>query len=564
MKNLVYALFCMGIVLFHPLHSGAGLHSDQMEYDSLLNDVNRELQNAGESRSCPGMKIVLSCGDGICQKEKGETESSCPLDCIDAFVKSYNSQTFCRDIKEVAFPASPQDVQALVKRAVSEGKKVRAIGKAHSSNGIICSDGLVMTMENMSRIFGIERTPDGKEVVRVEPGVQMGELTEWLHQRYRSIGVAMGGFRGLTVGGSIATGVHGSSMRNTAVISSLVESVTFVNARGELQELNSRTSDPQTFKAFTANLGMLGIAVQFKLRIQPQFNLRIHSSYSEDYVLFGKKGLEDQMKACDYGVISWYPHSRKLMKICGLRTAQKEEPGAQNVLLNPYAPAFIIDPYKMVLHYGACSNTLNCMLEDLRYLSLKLFPPFEKTNVLGLSSYTGDVVGPSHHLITSNLTRNQKDVLETDWEIAVPLSQAQHALEYLQKYFTQNKICLPLLGVLIRFAPADDASLLAHTVSKEGFRKGEPAVLFEIPTYQPTGFEGENLAQYQRQYEEFAKALIRDFNGRAHWGKNAEPIFEYQRQFKRYGENAVVFEKIRDQLDPNRVFSNAFAELIKP
>lgn len=542
----------------------AGQVPEQIIFNDLLQDVNHKLLESSEARSCSGVQITLSCGNGICQRNKGENEVTCPLDCIDAYVKSYNSQTFCREIKELSFPQSAEEVQAIVRQAISDGRRVKALGRAHSTSGLICSNGVVIVMENLNKIVGLEKNSLGQEFVNLEPGVNIEQLTEWLHSRGRSLGVALAGFRGLSIGGAIATGVHGSSIKNTAVISSLVEAVSLIDGHGERREFDRSSSDQKFFKAVTANLGMLGVVVQLKLRVQRQFNLRIHTSYDDDFTLFGKKGLEKEISSCDYGLISWFPHSRKMMKICGVKTAEKEHLGAQNVLLNPFVPQFIIDPYKVVLHYGACFSGLNCMIEDLRYATLRLFPPFQFKNDLGYPFYTYDLVGPSHRMITSSLTRSQKEVLETDWEIAVPMSKAQKALEYMQRFLAQNKVCLPLLGVLIRFAPADDASLLAHTVAQGEFKKSEPAVLFEIPSYQPTGFNEDQLSSYQRPFEEFAQTLIRDFSGRAHWGKNSDSIFKYQKQFNRYGENLTQFENVRKELDPEGRFKNSFSEWVAP
>lgn len=136
----------------------AGQAPEQIIFNDLLQDVNHKLLESREARSCSGVQITLSCGNGICQRNKGENEVTCPLDCIDAYVKSYNSQTFCREIKELSFPQSAEEVQAIVRQAISDGRRVKALGRAHSTSGLICSNGVVIVMENLNKIVGLEKT----------------------------------------------------------------------------------------------------------------------------------------------------------------------------------------------------------------------------------------------------------------------------------------------------------------------------------------------------------------------------------------------------------------------
>jgi FAD/FMN-containing dehydrogenase len=116
------------------------------------------------------------------------------------------------------------------------------------------------------------------------------------------------------------------------------------------------------------------------------------------------------------------------------------------------------------------------------------------------------------------------------------------------------------VGVFIRFAPAEETTLLAHTVAKGEFKPGEPAVFIEMPVYLPTAFPSEMAAAYDKKYEDFARLLIEKFSGRAHWGKNRDWVFEWQTERGMYGDHLARFRQVQAELDPNGVFQTAFGE----
>ena len=147
-----------------------------------------------------------------------------------------------------------------------------------------------------------------------------------------------------------------------------------------------------------------------------------------------------------------------------------------------------------------------------------------------------------------------------DWEIAVPKSRAAEAMQAVIDHIRKNKICLPLVGVFLRFTPSMDETLMAHTTSLKDFIKGEPVVYIEMPVYLPVGFGPEKYQAYHAVFEEFARMLITHYGARAHWGKNHEWVFALQRDLDVYGDNLRKFQSVVDDLDPHGVFSNDFAK----
>jgi len=71
-----------------------------------------------------------------------------------------------------------------------------------------------------------------------------------------------------TVGGAVATGTHGSSLR-WGSISSQVRGLKVILANGTLLELNSPSDNPHLWKALGVSVGRLGVITEVTLRIVP-------------------------------------------------------------------------------------------------------------------------------------------------------------------------------------------------------------------------------------------------------------------------------------------------------
>lgn len=534
----------------------APVQSDVAKIEAILN----ESKTNKRGPACPGLKLVVTCGDGKCNAADGENVTSCAADCVPAPIVSYNNQTRCTEIQNVFHPEKAEEVQEIVREAVSKGKHIKVVGNAHSANQILCTDGVVIVTNKMNHAIRIEQF-EGEDTVLVESGMVISDLNEWLYDRGKGIGYAIMGFRGVTIGGAIGTGSHGSSVIHNAVISNIIQSITLVDAAGNLRDFTKGTTPEHIWKSLTANFGLLGIVTQVRLKVQPAANLDVHVTYFKESALFNTPdGVFGPVKDCDFGVMNWFPGTRKFMKVCGTVTNKKADPGATNNLLNPALPKKLVGLAKQVLQLGACSNGMGCFIEKLRYTMLKLAPPIQKFNKRGKLVSTTHAIGPIHRMVSSYLTEAQRGFFQMDWEIAVPKSRANEAMKAVLAHIRKNKICLPLVGVFLRFTPSMDESYMAHTAPGKDFINGEPAVYIEMPVYLPVGFTPAMKQAYDGVFEEFARLLITNYGARAHWGKNRDWVFAMQRDQDVYGDNLKKFQTAVDELDPKGVFQNDFSK----
>jgi FAD/FMN-containing dehydrogenase len=504
----------------------------------------------GGGRSCPYCWLAVSCGDGVCDRKHGETDGNCFEDCSAGLIKSYNHQTVCSWTSEVRAPRDEAEVQSLVRTARAESKHIKIIGNRHSDNGGLCTDGITLTSEKLDHIFGVE-TVDGVETVRVGSGATIFQLNEWLHQHQRSLGFAVPSYRRVTIGGILGNAVHGSSPRDTSILSSLVVSARVVLADGSVREFTA--ADGDAFKALKVSLGLLGVITEVRLKIRPQFNLEVTTTYFEDEVL---KDLDSLYDGCDWVQIHWFPSTKRVMRSCGKVTSEPAMEGATNALIGEEGAGYLLRMTKRLLQYGAGHPWAAAFVESARWMRFKLYPPFRAA---GKSAKR--VVGPSHMMQGSEYLSDEARSLRTrDFELSFPRSQMVPALLASREYFAKHRVSLPLVGLFIRFSQVDDESILSLASAGGEFRAGEPAMYTEFTYYKPAGLREAEMARYESVYAGWVKQMIRDHHARAHWAKNKPFAFALQREAGNLQDRLERFQRVIDQLDPGGLFRNQFGE----
>ena len=153
-----------------------------------------------------------------------------------------------------------------VRRLVTGGGRVHALGTRHSFTDLPDTDGTLIDVTRIDPAFALDAEAG---TVTVGAGTRYGELALWLEERGWALR-NMGSLPHINVGGAIATGTHGSGDRN-GVLSGAVTALRYVGADGELHEV--RRGDPD-FAALVVGLGAYGITVSVTLEIQPTFRVR--------------------------------------------------------------------------------------------------------------------------------------------------------------------------------------------------------------------------------------------------------------------------------------------------
>ncbi len=530
-----------------------------------------------------------------------------PIDCSDVKIRAYNRQICCANVKEVLAPASLADLVDTVKKTAPA--PLRVVGNSHTSNEQICTDGYGISLANFNQIHGL-RIHDGVEYVEVDAGVRLSDLNRWLYERNRSIGFVTIGFRGITIGGGVATGAHGSSLVHPSVMSSQVEYLQIVDGKGAVREYRRPRAPPvaaplvarvgtlasatpratlpaaapvaalvergaaddsdvagERFRALAASVGMLGIVTKIGLRTEPRFNLDVKVDFADSHALFAD-GVEALVGGCDWGQLVYLPRADKVMRVCGQKTSSEPMAQASNSLLAPHVDfSTDIGAFKELMEDTIANGAYFCAIESERYSQLKSYPPF--TRDCGCKTkYDKHVIGAGDLMMSSELTPYHAELPEIDYEIAIPLAEVPAALARFRNYVRDQRLCMPLIGAFLRFSPSDDSTLIAHSVTDDAAFKGQKVMFLEFVAY--VLHQGETPEErahqeqhYYKLYRDLGLQIVQNHHGRPHWGKNQLPLFQLHKEIDpAYAARLKKFHCWVRELDPDNRFANEFSRTI--
>ncbi|WUH96027.1 FAD-binding protein [Streptomyces sp. NBC_00433] len=165
---------------------------------------------------------------------------------------------------EVRRPATVAELRSLV----AAGRRAKALGSAHSFSDIADTDGTLIELSGLPPEIDIDTAA---RTVRVAAGVRYAELAAHLHAGGFAL-PNMASLPHISVGGSVATGTHGSGDANGGLATS-VSGIDLVTADGGIHTM-SRAADGDTFDGAVVALGALGIVTHLTLDLRPAFEIR--------------------------------------------------------------------------------------------------------------------------------------------------------------------------------------------------------------------------------------------------------------------------------------------------
>ena len=138
-------------------------------------------------------------------------------------------------VRRIVKAATVDDVAAAVRGAAAEGAVVSIAGSRHSMGGQqFATDGVHLDMQGMARLLSLD---EERGIVDVEAGIEWARLLPDLVARQagrpRQWGIRQKqtGSDNLSVGGALASNVHGRGLRQAPIVAD-VEAFTLVDANG--------------------------------------------------------------------------------------------------------------------------------------------------------------------------------------------------------------------------------------------------------------------------------------------------------------------------------------------
>ena len=151
---------------------------------------------------------------------------------------------------------------------VSSSSKVHPLGTGHSFNDLADTRGTHLTLAAMPTDIEIDAAA---RIAWIPAGLRYGDAARTLDSRGWAFH-NMASLGHISVGGSVATGTHGSGDRNPT-LSAMVDAIELVTSGGDV-EIIDRVHTPDLLAGSVVGLGALGIVTRVAIRIQPRFDIQ--------------------------------------------------------------------------------------------------------------------------------------------------------------------------------------------------------------------------------------------------------------------------------------------------
>jgi len=409
-------------------------------------------------------------------------------------------------------PVREAELVEAVGAAGRAGRRVRPAGAGHSFSSAAATDGVLLDLRDYARVLHVDRE---RARVTVEAGIRLRDLSRALD----AAGLALpnlGDIDRQGLAGAVATGTHGTGARFASLAGPVV-GIRLVTGAGEVVAIDEGT--PELLNAARVSLGALGVVSTLTLQCVPRFRLRAREAPERLEALLPR--LEAEVEANDHFELFWVPHTGWALTKRLARTRERPMP-------RPAWRALRDD----VLYANALFG-LACRLGALR-------PEW-------IPALVRRVPGPGPVEYTDASWRvfpspRWVPFVETEW--ALPRAAAAEALARVRDWVRSSgaRIDFP---VELRFSAAEDA-LLAPAHGRD------------------TAWLACHLSAHRGRgaWEPFfraVQAIARDYDGRPHWGKLH---FENAGTLAPRYPGWESFRKVRERLDPERRFANAYTERV--
>jgi L-gulonolactone oxidase len=407
----------------------------------------------------------------------------------------------------IEHPGNEDEIVAAVRAAADAGQVVRAAGAGHSFTDTCCTDGRLLLLDRMSEVLGVDLD---RQRVTVQAGISIARLNRELDR----LGLALpnlGDVDYQSLAGAISTATHGTGLSKLNIPSQVL-GLSLVVADGSVLRC-SPEADPDAFAAARVSLGALGVLSTVTLQCVPAFNLRsIEEPRRLDDLL---EQFDDLVAGNQHFEFFWFPHTEWAQSIRNNRTAEPARPRRRlaawvdDVLLENHA-------------FG--------LVQRLGYARAAWVP--------GLARFTARLIGHSEVVDRSwRVFANERLVRFAEMEYAIPRGHVVEAVRSVRAMIARRglRISFP---IEVRVLGGDDIPLSTA--------QGRETAYVAVHVYwrQPYG-------AYFREVE----AIMRDLEGRPHWGKLHFRSADELRPLYPLWDS---FAAVRDRLDPDRRFTNPY------
>ncbi|MEU3656552.1 D-arabinono-1,4-lactone oxidase [Streptomyces sp. NPDC032161] len=404
-------------------------------------------------------------------------------------------------------PGSAPELAEALRRASEDGLRVKPVGSGHSFTSVAATDGLLIRPDLLAGVREIDREA---MTVTVGAGTTLERLNTVLAREGLSL-TNMGDIMKQTVAGATSTGTHGTG-RDSGSISAQIRALELVTADGRVLTCSEK-ENADVFAVARIGLGALGVVTAITFAVEPVFLLTAR----EEPMSFDRVTADfDQMVTeNEHFEFYWFPHTGN----CNTKR--------NNRSAGPAAPPGKVSGW---IEDELLSNGVFQAACAVGRAFPATIPSIARVSSRALSART-------YTDIPYKVFTSPRRVRFVEMEYAVPREAALEALREVRAMVDRSPLRISF-PVEVRTAPADDIAL--STAS------GRDSVYIAVHMYRGTPYQA---------YFTAVERIMTAHAGRPHWGKiNTRDAEYFAEVYPRFGE----FTAVRDRLDPDRLFGNAY------
>ncbi|XP_027352166.1 probable L-gulonolactone oxidase 6 isoform X1 [Abrus precatorius] len=480
----------------------------------------------------------------------------------------FPDRTTC-EAARVFYPSTEEELMQVVASATQNKRKMKVTTRfSHSIPKWVCPDGQngwLISTKYLNRVLKIDTEA---KTITVESGVTLKELVNEAAKAELALPYAPYWW-GLTMGGIMGTGAHGSSLwgKGSCVHEHVVE-VRIVRPAGPedgYAKVHTLSEDDEDLNAAKVSLGLLGVISQITLKLEPLFKRSItyltksDSDLGDEAAAFGREH--------EFADIIWYPNQHKAVyRVDDRVPINTSGSGIYDFIPFRSTPSLELALVRTTEEFQESVSNADgkCLLAKTATNSL-MATAYGLTN--NGETFSGfPVVGFQNDLQASGScldSDKEAKITSCPWDcrvkgeffyqtaFSIGLSVVKNFIEDVQKLveLEPKGFCGIEIynGILMRYVKASSSYL----------GKQEAAIDFDITYYRSKDPRTPRL--YEDIIEEVEQLGILKYGGLPHWGKNRNVAFEGV--INKY-KNAEKFFKVKDSYDSQGLFSSEWTDQV--
>ncbi|XP_031256640.1 L-gulonolactone oxidase 3 [Pistacia vera] len=476
-------------------------------------------------------------------------------------------------VPDVTYPTTEQDLRLAVAHANQNNLNIKVVSKfSHTIPKLACPSA---TQSGNALLISTEKYNSNIEIdvanlaVTADAGVPLRQLIDRVEEANLSL-VAAPYWEGVSIGGLISTGAHGSSWwgKGGAVHDHVIGLSLIVPAKqseGYAKVIRIEAQDP-LLDAAKVSLGLLGVISKVKLSLEKRFKRSITYNFTDDAHI--EDLFMDHAKKFEFADITWYPSRNKAVYRYDNRVPLNTPGDGVFDFLGFQSNSILVSKATRATE-KAFETARNVNGECTMASS---FVGFKKSIANGLKSngliFTGyPVVGRQGKMQTSgSCLYSPPSRIDSScaWDPRInglffyestAIFPAKKFGDFIRDVKKLRDLIKPenlcgidiYNGILIRFIKASQAYL----------GQAEDSVVIDFNYYRADDASTPRLNQ--DVWEEIEQMAFFKYGAKPHWAKNRNSAFSKVNQ--KY-PNFNKFLAVKKQLDPQNVFSSEWSDEI--